>query len=197
MMSLIAAGLLAAASAAPIPGEPAPSFSEPSAQGTTISLDQFAGKTVVLEWTNDGCPFVQKHYGAKNMQRLQKRAAAEGVVWLQVISSAPGKQGHVSASEALRLNQSRGAEPAHVLLDSDGSMGRAYSAKTTPHMFVIDGEGTVRYNGAIDTIASANPADIPVAQNYVTAALSSLRSGDRVVTSVTRPYGCSVKYSGS
>ncbi|MEE4210910.1 MAG: redoxin domain-containing protein [Parvularcula sp.] len=183
--------------AAPIPGEPAPSFEEPAASGETVSLDQFAGKTVVLEWTNDGCPFVQKHYGANNMQALQKRAAAEDVVWIQVISSAPGKQGYAEADRANTLNRERGAQPAYVLLDADGSMGQAYAAKTTPHMFIIDGEGTLRYNGAIDSIPTANPDDISKAQNYVSAALKSLRDGGDVVTKVSKPYGCSVKYEGS
>ena len=183
--------------AAPIPGQPAPAFSEPSATGTTVSLEEYAGKTVILEWTNHGCPFVQKHYGAKNMQQIQKRAAAEGIVWLQVISSAPGKQGHVTAAEAIALNVERGAPVTHVLLDEDGSMGRAYAAKTTPHVFIIDADGIVRYNGAIDTIPSADPADIPNAQNYVVTALEQMKAGGAVVTSVSKPYGCSVKYADS
>lgn len=183
--------------ATPIPGQPAPDFSEPTAEGTTVSLSDFEGKTVVLEWTNDGCPFVQKHYRAQNMQRLQKRAAARQVVWLQVISSAPGKQGFADAERAKALNADRGAEPAHVLLDADGSMGRAYAAKTTPHMFVIDGDGIVRYNGAIDTIPTADPADLENASNYVSAALSQLREGGEVVTPISKPYGCSVKYADS
>jgi peroxiredoxin len=187
----------AALFAAPLPGQAAPDFTEPTASGEEVSLDQFAGRTVVLEWTNDGCPFVQKHYGAKNMQQLQKRAAAEGVVWLQVISSAPGKQGYADAERAVELNEERSATPAHILLDADGSMGRAYAAKTTPHMFVIDGEGVVRYNGAIDTIPSANPDDLRNAQNYVSAALSQMRDGREVVTRVSKPYGCSVKYADS
>lgn len=188
-------GLLALA--APFPGQPAPTFLEPTAAGTEVNLEIYAGKTVVLEWTNHGCPFVQKHYGAQNMQKLQKRAAAEGIVWLQVISSAPGKQGHVSAEEAQALNEERGAVVSHVLLDADGSMGRAYAAKTTPHMFIIDPEGIVRYNGAIDTIPTADPDDIPNAQNYVATALSQLKAGQDVVTGVSRPYGCSVKYADS
>lgn len=183
--------------AAPIPGQPAPDFSEPSARNGEVSLSQFEGKTVVLEWTNDGCPFVKKHYGAKNMQALQKRAAAEDIVWIQVISSAEGKQGYADAARALELNAERGAVPAYVLLDEDGSMGKAYAAKTTPHMFIIDGSGTVRYNGAIDTIPTANPDDIKRADNYVTTALSQLAAGGEVVTKVSKPYGCSVKYADS
>lgn len=182
---------------APIPGQAAPEFSELSAAGEEVSLDQFAGKTVVLEWTNDGCPFVQKHYSAGNMQQLQKRSAAEDIVWIQVISSAEGKQGYADAARARALNEERGAQPAHVLLDADGSMGRAYDAKTTPHMFVIDGQGTLRYNGAIDTIPSANPDDIKNAQNYVATALQQMKNGGEVVTKVSKPYGCNVKYADS
>ncbi|MCQ8186575.1 redoxin family protein [Parvularcula maris] len=195
MISTLAASLLALL--APMPGQAAPEFSEVSAGGETISLDQFEGKTVVLEWTNDGCPFVQKHYGAGNMQALQKRAGAEDIVWVQVISSAEGKQGYADAARATELNAERGAEPAYVLLDADGSMGRAYAAKTTPHMFIIDGEGTLRYNGAIDTIPSSNPADIKRADNYVSTALSQMKNGGEVVTKVSKPYGCSVKYADS
>ncbi|GGY53682.1 redoxin family protein [Parvularcula lutaonensis] len=180
-----------------IPGQPAPAFSEMSAEGTEISLGQFDGKTVVLEWTNDGCPFVQKHYNSNNIQLLQKRAAAEGIVWIQVISSAEGKQGYADAARAKQLNEARGAQPAHVLLDADGSMGRAYGAKTTPHMFIIDGEGIVRYNGAIDTIPTADPEDIQHAQNYVSTALQQMKNGGEVVTKVSKPYGCSVKYADS
>ena len=183
--------------AAPVPGQAAPDFSEPSAGGETITLDQFAGKLVVLEWTNDGCPFVQKHYSSNNMQALQRRAAAEEIVWIQVISSAPGKQGYADAERALELNKERGAEPAYTLLDEDGSMGKAYGAKTTPHMYIIDPEGTLRYNGAIDTIPTAKVEDLQNAQNYVTAALSQLAGGGDVVTPVSRPYGCSVKYADS
>ena len=185
--------------AAPIPGQPAPAFTEVAAQGGEVSLDQFEGKTVVLEWTNDGCPFVKKHYHADkmNMQRMQKRAAAEDIVWIQVISSAPGKQGYAAPERALALNVSRGAFPAYTLLDEDGSMGRAYAAKTTPHMFIIDGEGTGRDNGAIDTIPSSKLADIDDAQNYVSTALSEMKDGGEVVTSVSKPYGCSVKYGDS
>lgn len=186
-----------ALTAAPIPGEAAPAFSEASAQGQVVTLDQFRGRTVVLEWTNDGCPFVQKHYNSNSMQALQRRAAAEDVVWIQVISSAPGKQGHADAERALALNEARGAEPAFTLLDEDGSMGIAYGARTTPHMYVIDGDGVLKYNGAIDTIPTANQADLENAQNYVSAALSQLSRGGEVVTPVSRPYGCSIKYADS
>ncbi|MEO1657883.1 MAG: redoxin family protein [Pseudomonadota bacterium] len=190
----LSALMMMSAASAPIPGEAAPDFTEPSASGAEVSLADFAGKTVVLEWTNHDCPFVRKHYNSDNMQSLQRRAAAEDVVWLTVISSAPGKQGHVSAVKANELTSSRGAEPAYVLLDEDGSMGRAYGAKTTPHMYIIDDAGLLRYAGAIDTIPSADPADLPNAQNYVSAALGAMADGEEVVTTLSAPYGCSVKY---
>ena len=183
--------------AAPVPGDAAPAFTEISAQGGEISLDQFKGKTVVLEWTNDGCPFVQKHYNSNSMQKLQRRAAAEDVVWISVISSAPGKQGHATPERAIEVAQSWGAEPAYTLLDEDGSMGQAYGAKTTPHMYIIDADGQLRYNGAIDTIPTAKVEDLENAQNYVSAALSQVADGGDVVIPISRPYGCSIKYADS
>ncbi|MEO1474854.1 MAG: redoxin domain-containing protein, partial [Pseudomonadota bacterium] len=164
--------------------------------GETVSLSDFAGQTVVLEWTNHGCPFVQKHYDEtyKNMQGLQTAAADDGVVWLSVISSAPGKQGHVSPEEANELTTSRGAAPSAVIIDESGDIGRLYDAKTTPHMYIITGDGTLAYQGAIDSIKSARVSDIPEADNYVTAALDAVAAGEAVETAQTRPYGCSVKY---
>lgn len=177
-------------------GAAAPSFTGVTSGAETISLDDFAGKTVVMEWTNDGCPFVQKHYAEppKNMQGLQTGAAESDVVWISVISSAPGKQGHVDAAGANELTTSRGAAPAHVILDPDGDIGRAYGAKTTPHMFIIDGDGVLQYDGAIDSIKSARVSDIEAAENYVTAALDDLAAGEPVATPSTKAYGCSVKY---
>lgn len=194
--ALTAAALIAsttAAHAASI-GEAAPAFSEKSTSGETVTLEQFKGETVILEWTNDGCPFVQKHYNSGNMQRAQDAAAASDVVWLSVISSKPGSQGHVSAARADELTTSRGAKPTAVLLDPDGSMGRAYGAKTTPHMYVITPDGRLAYNGAIDSINSANERDVPKAKNYVLAALDALKAGDMPDPAATVPYGCSVKY---
>ncbi|MEL7482267.1 MAG: thioredoxin family protein, partial [Pseudomonadota bacterium] len=143
-----------------------------------------------------GCPFVQKHYDESrtNMQGLQASAAEDGIVWLSVISSAPGKQGHVTGAEANDLTETRGASPSSVILDPAGDIGRAYGAKTTPHMYVITSDGTLAYNGAIDSIASANIDDIDAAENYVIAALDSVASGEAADPSTTRPYGCSVKY---
>lgn len=175
-------------------GEPAPAFTTTDSNGKTVSLSDFKGKLVVLEWTNDGCPFVKKHYSGGNMQGLQKDAAAKGVVWLTVISSAPGKQGHSDGARANELTKSRGAAPAHVLLDETGAVGRLYEAKTTPHMFVVGKDGTLLYAGGIDSVASADPADIPDATPYLRNAVDEALAGKAVSQPVTRPYGCSIKY---
>ena len=181
---------------APTIGETAPGFTGTNSNGETVSLSDFDGKTVVLEWTNDGCPFVKKHYAEprKNMQGLQTDAGDDDIVWLSIISSAPGKQGHVDGAGANELTTSRGAAPTHVILDPSGDIGRLYKAKTTPHMFVIEGDQSLAYMGAIDSNSSANPADIDTATNYVTAALDAVEAGTPVETTSTKPYGCSVKY---
>lgn len=186
--------LLAAALAAPSIDAPAPGFSGLASNGATISLDQFKGETVVLEWTNDGCPFVQKHYETRNMQQTQETANAAGVVWITVISSAPGKQGHADATRANILTEERGAQPDYVLLDADGVVGKAYGAKTTPQMALIDREGVLRYAGAIDDKPSANHATVNGATNYLLAALTSVSEGRPVAIKETQPYGCSIKY---
>lgn len=175
-------------------GEPAPAFSAVDTAGKTHRLEDYAGKVVVLEWTNHDCPYVRKHYDAGNMQVQQRAATSAGGVWLSVISSAPGKQGHVSAEEAAALTRSRSAAPSAVLLDPDGTMGRAYGARTTPHMFIIDGSGTLVYQGGIDSIASTDQADIGDARQYVRVALDEVLNGKPVTEAVTRPYGCSIKY---
>lgn len=194
--SLIAVLLLpaAAALAAPEVGKPAPDFTATDTAGQTVRLADLRGRTVVLEWTNHDCPYVRKHYDAGNIQAQQREAAQHGVVWLSVISSAPGKQGHVTPAEADRLTATRNAAPAAVLLDPRGELGRAYGARTTPHLFVIDPSGVLRYMGGIDSIASTDRADIARARQYVPAALAELRAGRPVTDAVTRPYGCSVKY---
>lgn len=193
--ALLTAGALvfSSANAAP-PGNVAPAFSEVNTAGKTVSLADFKGKTVILEWTNDGCPFVKKHYNSKNMQNTQAAATADGVVWLSVISSKPGAQGHVTGAAADKLTADRGAKPTHVLLDPDGSMGRAYGAKTTPHIFIITPDGKIAYNGAIDSIQSNRVEDVPKATNYVTAALANLEAGKAPDPALTVPYGCDVKY---
>ena len=175
-------------------GEPAPDFEGLDTQGKTHRLADYRGKIVVLEWTNHDCPYVRKHYSAGNMQEQQRQAAAQGVVWLSVISSAPGKQGHVSPAQADELTQSRQAAPQAVILDPAGNIGRAYSAKTTPHMYIIDQNGTLVYMGGIDSITSANAEDIPNATQYVRVALQALAAGKPISEPVTQPYGCSVKY---
>jgi len=183
----------AAASAATV-GEAAPAFTELNTAGQKVSLSDFAGKTVVLEWTNNGCPFVKKHYDSGSMQKTQAAAVGDGVVWISVVSSRPGAQGYVSGAQADQLTTSRGAKPTAVLLDPDGSMGRAYGAKTTPHVFVISPDGNLAYNGAVDSIASTNQKDIAKAKNYVLAALDAVEAGKKPDPAMTVPYGCDVKY---
>ncbi|MEL6829519.1 MAG: redoxin domain-containing protein [Pseudomonadota bacterium] len=193
--ALIAFSATAAASV--LPGTPAPAITDATTStGETISLADFTGKTVILEWTNDGCPFVKKHYAepVRNMQQLQERAAAEDIVWISVISSAPGKQGYVSGAEAEAITAGRAAAPAYTILDPDGDIGRAYSAKTTPHMYIVNPEGMMVYAGAIDSVRSANPDDIADATNYVSDALDAMASGEPIQEASTAPYGCSVKY---
>lgn len=188
-----AALVVSTASAAP-PGNAAPAFREINTAGKDISLADFKGKTVVLEWTNNGCPFVQKHYNSKNMQAAQANATKDGVIWLSVISSKPGAQGHVTPEQADKLTADRGAKPTHVLLDPDGSMGRAYGAKTTPHMYIITPDGKIAYNGAIDSIQSNRVEDVPKATNFVINALANLKAGKAPDPALTVPYGCDVKY---
>jgi peroxiredoxin len=173
---------------------PAPDFSLQNASGVPVSLSDYLGSTVVLEWTNHDCPYVQKHYDSDNMQSLQRKYTEKGVVWLSIISSAPGKQGYIDAETANELTKSRNAAPTAVLFDPEGVVGRAYGARTTPHMFIIDREGILRYAGAIDSISSANPEDIPKATNYVDEGLVSLFAGQEITRKTSSPYGCSVKY---
>jgi peroxiredoxin len=199
-VALTAGALIASTAEASSPnaviGQPAPAFTGVTSNGETVSLADFRGKTVVLEWTNHDCPFVVKHYTAppSNMQTLQKQAADSDIVWLTVISSRSGQQGHVTPAKANELTASRGAAPMHVILDEPGSIGRLYDAKTTPHMFIITPEGTLVYDGAIDSVRSSRVADIAGADNYVSIALAELAEGKPVSKPVTQPYGCSVKY---
>lgn len=175
-------------------GDPAPQFTAVDSNGTTHTLADFAGSTVVLEWTNHECPFVVKHYTNGDMQANQKAATDEGVVWLRVVSSAPGKQGHVTGEEANTIAENQGVNATATLLDPAGAIGKLYGAKTTPHMYVIDADQTLVYAGAIDDNSSANPADVPTANNFVMAALANIAAGEPVATAETQPYGCSVKY---
>jgi hypothetical protein len=176
-------------------GSPAPGFTLRDATGKDVSLSDFRGRTVVLEWTNSGCPFVVKHYGSGNMQKLQKDAVSKGVVWLSVCSSAPGKQGHLSGAETTALRQRDGSAATANLIDEDGKVGRLYGAKRTPEMYVINRDGILVYHGAIDDKKSANPADIAGAKNFVTAALDDVLAGRPVAVPKTEAYGCSVKYA--
>lgn len=178
-------------------GQAAPSFSLVAADGKTVALESLRGKTVVLEWTNHDCPFVRKHYDAGNMQSQQKDAAAAGVVWLQVISSAPGKQGFVDGATARTLNTQRQAVPAATLMDPSGKLGQQYGAKTTPHLYIINAQGTLVYQGGIDSIASARADDIAKAEQHVQVALAEMGAGKPLSKPVTKPYGCSVKYADS
>jgi len=176
-------------------GAAAPGFTATDSNGKPESLDQYRGKFVVLEWHNQGCPYTKKHYTSGNMQALQKEWTSKGVVWLTVISSAPGTQGYVTASEENSYLSRMHAAPTAVLLDSDGKIGRLYSAKTTPQMVVIDPSGKVIYDGAIDDRPTPDPDDVKGARNYVSEALSAALAGKQVPTPYTRPYGCSVKYA--
>lgn len=191
--TLLASG---AAHAAPAVGQPAPGFTATDADGRARSLSEFKGKTVVLEWTNNGCPYVKRHYSAGTMQDTQRKATAQGAVWLTVASSPEGQQGHVTAAQAKAWTAQTKAAPSAVLLDSRGQVARAYAAKTTPHMFVIDAKGRVAYMGAIDDRPTSKADEAKGATNYVLAALADVRAGRAVAQPVTRPYGCSVKYSG-
>lgn len=163
--------------------------------GTSHNLSDFAGKRVVLEWTNEGCPYVKKHYKSDNMQDLQRDATADGTVWLSVISSAPGKQGHKDNVEVANWTAKHNVAATAVILDEAGTMGQAFAARTTPHMYIIDADQTLVYQGAIDDNSSSNPATIPGATNYVREALADLDAGQAVAVTDTQPYGCSVKYN--
>jgi peroxiredoxin len=189
--ALVVAGT---AHAQPVIGQPAPELTATDTKGVSHSLSDFRGKTVVLEWTNHDCPYVKKHYDTGNMQALQREATAEGVVWLTIISSAPGKQGYVTPEEADALTAERDAAPTAVLFDPEGTAGKAYGARTTPHMFIIDPEGTLVYMGGIDDRPTASREDVEGARNYVREALTALGSGQDVPQSTSRPYGCSIKY---
>jgi peroxiredoxin len=185
-----------AASAAPQIGQLAPDFSAQDSKGDSLHLSQYRGKTVVLEWTNADCPYTRKHYSSGNMQSVQELAQQNGIVWLTIVSSAPGTQGYVNGSEADALTASRHATPTAVLLDPSGTIAHLYNAKTTPHMFVIDRNGALRYMGGIDSIATADTNDIVHAEPYLKEAMLAVAEGEKPPHSVTKPYGCSIKYAG-
>jgi peroxiredoxin len=176
-------------------GQPAPNFSLPDTNGKNHQLSQYKGKWVVLEWYQPDCPFVRKHYGSGNMQGLQKEFTSKGVVWLSIDSSAPGQEGNYPADKLNEIASSQGAARTALLLDPDGKVGHAYGAKTTPDMYIINPEGKLVYEGAIDSKPTTAVADLKTATNYVKVALDDSMTGKSVSQTVTRPYGCSVKYS--
>jgi peroxiredoxin len=186
---------VAAAHAAAQVGQAAPDFTATDINGNPFKLSDHKGKTVVLEWTNHECPFVVKHYDSGNMQKIQAAARAQGAEWVTIVSSAPGSQGHIDAATATTMLQEKGSSPSAKILDESGEIGKAYDAKTTPHMYVINGEGVLVYAGAIDDNSSPNPETIEGAKNYVLAALDDLAAGRAVATAQTQPYGCAVKYA--
>ena len=191
----VAMALAAPAGAEQTVGAQAGNFRLTDMNGRNVELSQFRGKTVVLEWNNPGCPFVQKHYNSGNMQKTQAAARAEGAVWLTINSGAPGKQGYMTGTEAQSFVKKTKATPTDYLLDPKGVVGKGYGAKTTPHIYIIDGSGKLVYQGGIDDKPTADTADIAGARNHVLAALGELRAGKPVSVAETRPYGCSVKYA--
>lgn len=175
-------------------GQPAPNFIAADARGKPVRLSDFRGRTVVLEWNNPGCPFVQKHYDSGNMQKTQAAAARQGAVWLTINSGSPGRQGYMTGIEALAFEKKEKAQATAYLLDPKGVVGKLYEAKATPHMYVIDPRGTLVYAGAIDDKPTADPADIAAARNHVLAALADVQAGKPVAVATSKPYGCAIKY---
>ncbi len=194
LLLALCAGFSAHLFAAAEVGQPAPDFSLTDSSGTTHTLSEHKGKFVVLEWVNYDCPFVKKHYSVGNMQNLQKEFTGKGAVWFSINSSAPGKQGNFSAEEINQKIAESGAAPSAYLMDQTGDTGRAYGAKTTPHMFVVDPQGVLIYKGGIDDKPSTDSADIAGSKNYVSAALNEAMAGNAVTNASTDSYGCSVKY---
>jgi peroxiredoxin len=193
ILTSLVAGAVFALDAPPV-GSAAPDFSLTDAKGKTHSLSQYKGKYVVLEWFNPECPFVKKHYGSGNMQKLQEEYTGKGITWLTIDSNAPGSEGNLTADAASKVMTGWKTHQTALLLDPEGKAGRAYGAKNTPNMVVISPEGKIVYEGAIDSKATPNPADIPSSTNYVKVALDESLAGKPITTSTTKPYGCSVKY---
>ena len=199
LFSLSVAAIAAVSLASPLAaaqrnGSIAQDFKLTDVNGQTVQLSQFRGKPVILEWHNPGCPFVSKHYGSGNMQATQKAARDQGAIWLTINSGAKGKQGHMTGAEAKALIARQGIQSTNYLLDARGLVGKAYGARTTPHMYIIDGSGALVYQGGIDDRPTANPADIKDARNHVLAALKEMKSGNKISVAQSRPYGCSIKY---
>jgi peroxiredoxin len=194
-VAALAAAPLRVATAQANPGQPAPAFSLTDLDGRKVALADLRGKFAVLEWTNPSCPFVQKHYGSGNMQQLQKRFTGEGVVWLTINSTHAAHAEHLKPAEQKAWLTQQGAVPSMAALDADGTVGRAYGAKVTPHMYVIDPQGVLVYAGAIDDKRSTNPADVKTATNFVMRAFADLRAGRPVSVASTPAYGCTIKYA--
>jgi peroxiredoxin len=193
---LILPALLVAAAAQAVPsvGQPAPDFTLKDASGKAVKLSDFRGKVVVLEWTNPGCPYVRKHYDSGNMAATQQEAAAKGAVWLSINSTGKASSDYLEPAKLVAWQKERKVQPTATLMDEEGSAGKAYGARTTPHMYIVDAQGRLAYAGGIDSIPSANPADIPKAVNYVKQAVGEAAAGKPVSQATTRPYGCSIKY---
>ncbi len=194
-MTVLTAVLFCCSAWAAQVGVAAPDFTGTDSNGQSLTLSKDRGKFVVLEWHNQGCPYTRKHYESGNMEELQREWTAKGVVWLTVISSAPGQEGYVTAPEENAYLKKMQAAPTAVILDPSGKIGQLYGAKTTPHMFIIDPSGKLIYNGAIDDHPTPDPGDIKDSRNYVSQALTEAMAGKQVSEPVTRPYGCSVKYA--
>jgi peroxiredoxin len=191
------APFLVAAHAAPAVGQPAPDFTLADAAGKPVKLSQFRGKHVVLEWTNPGCPYVKKHYDSGNMPATQKEAMDKGVVWLSINSTEKGAYDYLEPAKVVAWQKDRKAAPTHLLADEEGTVGRAYGARTTPHMYIVDPQGRLVYAGGIDSIPSSNADDIKRATNYVKQGLGEALAGKPITAATTRPYGCSIKYKSA
>jgi hypothetical protein len=194
LLALPALLLAAAAHAVPAVGQPAPDFALKDAAGKPVKLSDYRGKVVVLEWTNPGCPFVRKHYDSGNMAATQQDAVAKGAVWLSINSTEKGSYDYLEPAKLVAWQKERKVQPTATLMDEEGLAGKAYGARTTPHMYIVDPQGRLAYVGGIDSIPSANPADIPKAVNYVRQAIAETSAGKPVSAATTRPYGCSIKY---
>jgi hypothetical protein len=194
LLALPALLLAAAVHAVPAVGQPAPDFVLKDAAGKTVKLSDYRGKVVVLEWTNPGCPFVRKHYDSGNMAVTQQDAVAKGAVWLSINSTEKGSYDYLEPAKLVAWQKERKVQPTATLMDEEGVAGKAYGARTTPHMYIVDPQGRLAYVGGIDSIPSANPADIPKAVNYVRQAIAETSAGKPVSAATTRPYGCSIKY---
>lgn len=186
--------LAAAAQAAPAVGQPAPDFTLKDAAGRSVKLSDYRGKLVVLEWTNPGCPYVRKHYDSGNMAATQRDAAAKGAVWLSINSTEKGSYDYLEPAKLVAWQKERKVQPTATLMDEEGVAGKAYGARTTPHMYIVDPQGRLVYAGGIDSVPSSNPEDIQRAVNYVRQGVAEAAAGKPVSAATTRPYGCSIKY---